>query len=182
MSRRERAPQLAEITASEDKGRKRRIKRLVQLRLGYGKSALFDTSTHQPRYPMDEISSALYKAVRKAIKVNKVLDLSADEKDLWEQIFIVFAACVLLFYTDLDGDGVADSFEFLNHLVTGSMSTEIVRKSDERRADSDFIEKALGLEDDGIEKSLGLPEHRVEQFLKPVGRLKTTAKIRQEKF
>ena len=172
MPKRERAPQVAEITAAEHKSRKRRIKRLTQQRLGYGKSAFFDTTNHQPRYPIDEIAIALYKAVRKATKLDKTLDLSIDEKDLWEQMFkvlaIAFAAC-LLFYTDLDGDGVADFFQFLNHLITGS--TGIVRNSD-----PDFIEKALGLEDDAIEKSLGLPEHSIEQ------RLKTTIKTRQEKL
>jgi hypothetical protein len=180
MPKRERAPKVEVITASEHKSRKRRIKRLTHQRLGFGKSAFFDTSTHQPRYPIDEIGFALYKAVRKGIKINKVLDLSTDEKDLWEQIFkvivLAFGGCLLLFYTDLNGDGVPDFFGFLNHLISGSMSTEIVRKSDERPADPDFIEKALGLEDDAIEKTFGLPEHSIEQ------RLKTTAKIRQEKL
>jgi hypothetical protein len=122
MPKRERAPQIAEITANEHKSRKRRIKRLVQLRLGYGKSTFFDTTTHQPRYPVDEISIALYKVLCKANKINKQLDLSTDEKLLWEQIFkvivIAFTTCLLVFYTDLDGDGVPDFFEFLSHLIT----------------------------------------------------------------
>jgi hypothetical protein len=173
--KRERAPQIVEITASEHKSRKRRIKRLVQLRLGYGKSTFFDTHTHQPRYPIDEISIALYRVLCKANKINKHLDLSTEEKDLWKQIFkvivIAFAACLLLFYTDLDNDGVPDFFEFLNHLTTGSMSTGFVRKSNERRPDPDFIEKALGFEDDAIEKSLGLSDHSVEQIFKPPRRM-----------
>jgi hypothetical protein len=166
MPKRQLAPQIGEISATEHKSRKRRINRLVHLRLGYGKSAFFDTHTHQPRYPIDEISIALYRVLCKANKINKHLDLSTEEKDLWKQIFkviaIAFSACLLLYYTDLDGDGVPDFFEFLNHLTTGSMSTGIVRKSNERRPDPDFIEKALGLKDDAIEKSLGLPEHSVE--------------------
>jgi hypothetical protein len=68
----------------------------------------------------------------------------------------------LLYYTDLDGDGVPDFFELLNHVIPGSMSTQIVRNSDNRRADPDFIEKTLGLEDDAIEKSLGLPDDSIE--------------------
>jgi hypothetical protein len=160
MPKRERAPQIAEITATEHKSRKRKIKRLVHLRQGYGKSAWYDTTTHQPRYPIDEIAPALFKFVRKAVKVNRDPDLSIDEKNLWEQMFkmivIAFSGCLLVFYTDLDCDGVPDFFEFLNH--------------------SDFIEKALGLEDDAIEKTFGLSEHSIEQ------RLKTTAKIRQEKL
>jgi hypothetical protein len=162
MPKRERAPQVTEVTATEHKSRKRRINRLVQLRLGYGKSAFFDTTTHQARYPIDEISIALYKVLCKANKINKHLDLSSDEKLLWEQIFkviaIAFGFCMLFFYTDIDGDHVPDFFEFLNH------------------AGPDFIEKALGLEDDAIEKSLGLPEHSIEQ------RLETTVKMRQEKL
>ena len=164
MPKKELAPEIGEVSPTEHKSRKRKIKRLVQLRLGYGKSTFYDTNTHQPRYPIDEIGPALYKYVRKAAKIKKEPDLSSEEKDLWNQIFkiivIAFAAYLLVFYTDLDGDGVPDFFEFLNHLTTGSMSTGIVRKSNERRPDPDFIEKALGLEDDAIEKSLGLPvEH-----------------------
>jgi hypothetical protein len=162
MPKRQLAPQIGEVSAIEHKSRKRRIKRLVHLRLGYGKSAFFDTHTHQPRYPIDEISIALYKVLHKANKINKHLDLSTEEKDLWKQIFkvitIAVGACLLLFYTDLDGDGVPDFLEFLN------------------QASPNFIEKALGLEDDAIEKSLGLPEHSIEQ------RLETAAKPRQEKF
>jgi hypothetical protein len=178
MSKRERAPQIAEVTATEHKSRKRRIKRLVQLRLGYGKSAFFDTHTHQARYPVEEISIALYKVLCKANKINKHLDLSTEEKNLWEQIFKViafaFAACLLVFYTDLDADGVPDFFEFLNHLIT--RSTGIVQNSDDRPAEPDFIEKALGFQDNAIEKALGLPEHSIEE------QLKTTVKIRQEKL
>jgi hypothetical protein len=148
MPKRQLAPQIDEVSASEHKSRKRRISRLVQLRLGYGKSAFFDTHTHKPRYPIDEISIALYRVLCKANKINKHLDLSTEEKDLWKQIFkvivILFSACLLLFYTDLDGNGVPDFFEFLN------------------QAGPDFIEKALGLEDNAIEKSLGLPERSVE--------------------
>jgi hypothetical protein len=166
MPKRQLAPQIGEVSATEHKSRKRRIKRLVHLRLGYGKSAFFDTHTHQPRYPIDEISTALYKVRRKAKKVDEDLDLSTEEQVLWNQIFkvivIAFSACLLGFYTDLDGDGIPDFFEFVNHLIPGSMSTGIVRKSDPRRADPDFIEKALGLEDDAIEKSLGLPDHSIE--------------------
>jgi hypothetical protein len=166
MPKRQLAPQIGEVSATEHKSRKRRIKRLVHLRLGYGKSAFFDTHTHQPRYPIDEISVALYKVLCKANKINKHLDLSTEEKDLWNQIFkiivIAFAACLLLFYTDLDADGVPDFFEFLNHLITGSMSTGIVRNNDNRRSDPDFIEKTLGRKDDAIEKCLGLPDHSVE--------------------
>jgi len=166
MPKRQLAPQIGEVSAIEHKSRKRRIKRLVHLRLGYGKSAFFDTHTHQPRYPIDEISIALYKVLYKANKINKHLDLSVEEKDLWKQIFkvitIAFSACLLLFYTDLDGDGVPDFFELLNHVIPGSMSTEIVRNSDDRRVEPDCIEKAFGLEDDAIEKSLGLPDHSIE--------------------
>jgi hypothetical protein len=162
--KRERAPHVAEVTAAEHKSRKRRIKRLVQLRLGFGKSAFFDTHTHQPRYPIDEISTALYKVRRKAKKVDEHLDLSTEEKVLWDQIFkviaLAFSVSLLLFYTDLDGDGVPDFLEFLN------------------QASPDFIEKALRLEDHAIEKSLGLPEHSIEEFFK----LETTAKTRQEKL
>jgi hypothetical protein len=146
MPKRQLAPQIGEVSAIEHKSRKRRINRLVHLRLGYGKSTFFDTHTHQPRYPIDEISVALYKVLCKANKINKHLDLSTEEKDLWNQIFkiivIAFAACLLLFYTDLDADGVPDFFEFLNHLITGSMSTGIVRNNDNRQANPDFIEKA----------------------------------------
>jgi hypothetical protein len=167
MPKRQLAPQIGEVSAIEHKSRKRRINRLVHLRLGYGKSAFFDTRTHQPRYPIDEISVALYKVLCKANKINKHLDLSTEEKDLLQQIFkiivIAFAACLLVFYTDLDGDGVPDFFELLNHMITGSIFTGIVRNSDDRRADPDFIEKALGLEDDAIEKNLGLPDHGVER-------------------
>jgi hypothetical protein len=166
MPKRQLAPQIGEVSAIEHKSRKRRINRLVHLRLGYGKSAFFDTHTHQPRYPIDEISVALYKVLCKANKINKHLDLSTEEKVLWEQIFkviiIAFSASLLLFYTDLDGDGVPDFFQLLNHVTPGSMSTQIVRNSNDRRADPDFIEKALGLEDDAIEKSLGLPDHSIE--------------------
>jgi hypothetical protein len=88
MPKRQLAPQIDEVSAIEHKSRKRRIKRLVHLRLGYGKSAFFDTHTHQPRYPIDEISVALYKVLYKANKINKHLDLSTEEKDLWKQIFI----------------------------------------------------------------------------------------------
>jgi hypothetical protein len=178
MPKRERAPQIAEVSAIEHKSRKRRIKRLVQLRLGYGKSAFFDTHTHQARYPVEEISIALYKVLCKANKINKHLDLSTEEKNLWEQIFKViafaFAACLLVFYTDLDADGVPDFFEFINHLVPSSIG--VVRNSDEKRTDPDFIEKALGFQDDAIEKALGLSEHSIEQ------RLEMTVKIRQEKL
>jgi hypothetical protein len=167
MPKRQLAPQIDEVSAIEYKSRKRRIKRLVQLRLGYGKSAFFDTHTHQPRYPIDEISIALYKVLHKANKINKHLDLSTEEQDLWKQIFkviaIAFSACLLLYYTDLDHDGVPDFFELLNHVITGSISTGIVRNSDDRRAVPDFIEKALGLEGDAIEKNLGLPDHSVER-------------------
>jgi hypothetical protein len=181
MPKRQLAPQIAEVSASEHKSRKRRIKRLVQLRLGYGKSTFFDTHTHQPRYPIDEISDALYKFRRKATKVNMDPDLSSDEKDLWEQMFkviaIAFGLCFLVFYTDLDGDGVPDFFESLNHLIINGTSTNIVHSGDRRSSpDPDFIEKALGLEDDAIEKTLGLPDHSVE------GRLKMTAKTGQEKL
>jgi hypothetical protein len=166
MPKRQLAPQIGEVSAIEHKSRKRRIKRLVHLRLGYGKSAFFDTHTHQPRYPIDEISVALYKVLCKANKINKHLELSVEEKVLWEQIFkviaIAFSACLLLYYTDLDGDGVPDFLELLNHVIPGSMSTQIVRNSDDRRADPDCIEKPLGLEDDAIEKSLGLPDHSIE--------------------
>jgi hypothetical protein len=148
MPKRQLAPQIDEVSAIEHKSRKRRIKRLVHVRLGYGKSAFFDTHTHQPRYPIDEISVALYKVLHKANKINKHLDLSTEEKDLWKQIFkvigIAFGFCMLFFYTDIDGDHVPDFFEFLN------------------QASPDFIEKALGFKDDAIEKSLGLPEHSVE--------------------
>jgi hypothetical protein len=167
MPKRQLAPQIDEVSAIEHKSRKRRVKRLVHLRLGYGKSAFFDTHTHQPRYPIDEISIALYKVLYKANKINKHLDLSTEEKDLLNQIFkviaIAFSACLLLYYTDLDHDGVPDFFELLNHVITGSISTGIVRNSDDRRAVPDFIEKALGLEDDAIEKNLGLPDHSVER-------------------
>jgi hypothetical protein len=166
MPKKELAPQIDEVSAIEYKSRKRKIKRLVQLRLGYGKSAFFDTSSHQPRYPIDEIGPALYKYVRKAAKIKKEPDLSTEENDLLNQIFkiiaIAFAACLLLFYTDLDGDGVPDFFELLNHVIPGSMSTQVVRNSDDRQADPDCIEKGLGLEGDAIEKSLGLPEHSIE--------------------
>jgi hypothetical protein len=166
MPKRQLAPQIGEVSAIEHKSRKRRINRLVHLRLGYGKSAFFDTHTHQPRYPIDEISVALYKVLHKANKINKHLDLSTEEKDLWKQIFkviaIAFSACLLLYYTDLDGDGVPDFFELLNRVIPGLMSGGIVRNNDDRRADPDFIEKALGLEDDAIEKSLGLPDHGIE--------------------
>jgi hypothetical protein len=164
MPKKELAPEIGEVSPTEHKSRKRKIKRLVQLRLGYGKSTFYDTNTHQPRYPIDEIGPALYKYVRKAAKIKKEPDLSTEEKDLWKQIFkviaILFGFCMLFFYTDIDGDHVPDFFEFLNHL----------------RADPDFIEKALGLEDDAIEKGLGLTEHSIEQ------RLKTTVKMRQEKL
>jgi hypothetical protein len=167
MPKKELAPEIGEVSPTEHKSRKRKIKRLVQLRLGYGKSTFYDTNTHQPRYPIDEIGPALYKYVRKAAKIKKEPDLSTEEKDLWKQIFkviaIAFSACLLLYYTDLDHDGVPDFFELLNHVITGSISTGIVRNSDDRRADSDLIEKALGLEADAIEKNLGLPDHSVER-------------------
>ena len=87
MPKRQRAPQIAEIPASEHKARKRRIKRLVAQRLGFGKSTFFDTTTHEARYPLDEIGAALAKAERKAIKLKKHLELSTDELELWSQIF-----------------------------------------------------------------------------------------------
>jgi hypothetical protein len=132
------------------------------LRLAFGKGTFFETHTHKARYPIDEISIALYKALCKANKINKHLDLSTEEKDLWKQIFkviaIAFAGCLLLFYSDLDHDGVPDFFEYLQ------VPTRAVRSSDDSRADPDFIEKALGLGDDAIEKSLGLPDHSVEEI------------------
>jgi hypothetical protein len=88
MPKRKLAPQLAEITASDFKSRKRLIRRLAQQRLGFGKSTFFDTANHQPRYPIDIIGPALLQAEHRAIKNGRKLDFSREELTLLKQIFI----------------------------------------------------------------------------------------------
>lgn len=124
MPKKERAPQLRGIAAADFKNRERLIKRLIDQRLGFGKSVLYDTDNHQPRYPLDIIGKVLLKAEKKAIAIGRHLDLSFEEKKLIEQIYKVITIALgmwaVCFYTDLDGDGIPDFFEFLHRLMTSS--------------------------------------------------------------
>lgn len=150
MSKRKLAPQLGDISAEDFKKRRRRIKVLTDQRLAYGKGTFFNTDNHKERYPIDEISAALVKALKIANKINKHLELSTEEKNLWAQIFrvgvIIIGACLLIFLIDWDGDGTPDILQFLKH-------------------NPDWIEKSLGLPDGEIEKRLGLPTHEIEKDL-----------------
>jgi len=87
MPRRERAPQIIQVTLTDSKNRERLIKRLVQQRIGFGKSTLYDTETHEARYPLDIIGPVLEKYERKAIKIGRKPDLSADEERHLAKIF-----------------------------------------------------------------------------------------------
>ena len=112
------APQIEDISPTDHKARERRIKRMVQLRLAYGKSAFFEN--RKPRYPIDEIAPALEKCESKAIKHGKHLDFSQSEIQLWLQMFKVLAIAFgfsLILSLDWDHDGDSDFLEALDHLV-----------------------------------------------------------------
>src|SRR5262249_34090559 len=87
MPKRERAPLVTEVTVTDQKNRKRLIKGLVQVRLGFGKSAFFDTHSHDARYPLDIIATALVQAEKRAIEIGLHLDLSSEEIKLRDEIF-----------------------------------------------------------------------------------------------
>jgi len=51
----------AQIPVAEYKNRKRRLKRMEQIRMAFGKESLFDTDAHKARYPLDEIAIVLFR-------------------------------------------------------------------------------------------------------------------------
>jgi hypothetical protein len=87
MPKRERAPQIGAVALDEHKSRERQIKRLVQIRLGYGKSAFFDTHTHKPRYPWDVLGPAIIKARYQALKAGLKVIWSNEEQKFLDQHF-----------------------------------------------------------------------------------------------
>lgn len=88
MSHRRKAPILPQvIDGKEFKTMRRIVKKLVPMRLAYGKSTLFDSHTREPLYSIEVISDCLYKAVLRAAKCGEQLELSAEEAELWRQMF-----------------------------------------------------------------------------------------------
>jgi hypothetical protein len=87
LSHRRNPPILKLVGVTEDKSFRRLVKRLIAIRLAYGKSSLIDTHTHIPHYPIDVISVVLIGAYYKAKQLGEQLVLSTDECRLWRQMF-----------------------------------------------------------------------------------------------
>lgn len=122
MPKKESPPAIRGISASDYKNRKRLIKVLVDQRLGYGRSVLFDTHKRQPRYSRDIIGTVLQKAEKKARAIGRSLEFSKDESELISQIFkaiLIIGFCgvmTVINAIDNDHDGIADLIEIVLHI------------------------------------------------------------------
>lgn len=87
MSRRKEAPLVRLVSRDEHKISRRKLKKLIAIRLAYGKSAFFDTGTHESRYPIEITSKALIACVLYAKRCGEQLELSVDEFRLWRLMF-----------------------------------------------------------------------------------------------
>lgn len=87
MSHRKEAPFVLIVFKTEHKLSRRKLKKLVAIRLTFGKSTFFNSTSGAPRYPVEVIGPALIEAVYKAKRGGEQLELSAHEFRLWCQMF-----------------------------------------------------------------------------------------------